>query len=96
MGAMLTYRLNLVFTLDQQVQQFLGVNSGLPVVGHQTNEGCVPLVGNLGEGGAATAHQHLPDAVLEGLEGLIIHPQEGLQAAGMNHLSVLHKHSSLC
>lgn len=81
--AVLSYRLDLVFTLNQQVQQLLGVHRGLPVVGHQPNQGCVPLVGNLGEGGAATAHQHLPDAVLKGLEGLIIHPQESLQAAGL-------------
>ena len=92
---MLSYRLNLVFTLDQQVQQLLGVDSGLSVVGHQPNEGCVPLVGNLGEGGASTAHQHLPDAVLERLESLIIHPQECLQAAAMHHLSVLQEYGSL-
>ena len=61
----LSYRLDLVLTLDQQVQQLLSVHGGLPVVGHQANEGCVPLVGNLGEGGATTAHQHLPDAVLK-------------------------------
>ena len=91
----MSHRLDLVFTLDQQVQQLLGVDSGLPVVGHQPDEGCVPLVGNLGEGGAATAHQHLPDAVLKLLEGLIIHPQEGLQAADMNQLSVLQECSSL-
>ena len=96
MEAVLSYRLDLVFTLDQQVQQLLSVDSGLPVVGHQPNERCVPLVGNLCEGGAAAAHQHLPDAVLKGLEGLIIHPQESLQAAGITHLSVPQKYSSLC
>ena len=72
------YRLDLVLALDQQVQQLLGVHSGLPVVGHQPNEGSVPLVGDLGEGGAATAHQHLPDAVLKLLQSLVIHPQESL------------------
>ncbi len=60
-----SYRLDLVLTLDQQIQQLLSVHCGLPVVGHQANEGRVPLVGDLGEGGAATAHQHLPDAVLK-------------------------------
>ena len=74
-----SYRLDLVLTLDQQVQQLLSVHGGLPVVGHQANEGCVPLVGDLGEGGATTAHQHLPDAVLKRLESLIIHSQESLQ-----------------
>jgi len=74
-----SYCLDLVLTLDQQVQQLLSVHSGLSVVGHQANEGCVPLVGDLGEGGAATAHQHLPDAVLKRLESLIIHTQESLQ-----------------
>ena len=73
-----SYRLDLVLTLDQQVQQLLSMDGGLPVVGHQANEGCVPFVGDLGEGGAATAHQHLPDAVLERLQSLIIHSQESL------------------
>lgn len=79
-----SYRLDLILTLDEQVQQLLSVDSGLPVVGHQPNQGCVPLVGNLGESGAATAHQHLPDAVLKGFESLIIHPQERLQAPSVN------------
>ena len=60
-----SHRLDLVLTLDQQVQELLSVHGGLPVVGHQANEGRVPLVGDLGEGGATTAHQNLPDAVLE-------------------------------
>ena len=79
------YCLDLVLTLDQQVQQLLGVHSSLPVVGHQPNQGCVPLVGNLGESGAATAHQDLPDTVFKLLESLIIHPQESLQAVCIEH-----------
>lgn len=35
-------RLDLVFTLDQQVQQLLCVDRCLTVVGHQPNETCVP------------------------------------------------------
>lgn len=77
-GSCAAYRLDLVLTLDQQVQELLSVHGGFPVVGHQPNESCVPFVGNLGESGAATAHQHLPDPILKGLQCLIIHTQECL------------------
>ena len=41
--------LDLVLTLDQKVQEFLGVHDRLSEIGHQTNEGCVPLVHNLND-----------------------------------------------
>ena len=41
--------LNLVFAFDQQVQELLGVNDRLSEIGHQTDEGSVPLVHNLND-----------------------------------------------
>mmetsp|Transcript_8730 Transcript_8730/g.18587 ORF Transcript_8730/g.18587 Transcript_8730/m.18587 type:complete len:747 (-) Transcript_8730:2392-4632(-) len=74
-------RLDLVLTLDQQVQQLLRMHHRLPVVGHEADEGGVPLVGDLGEGGGARGHEHLADAVLKALESLVVHTQEGLSSA---------------
>jgi hypothetical protein len=37
-----THRLDLVLALDQEIQQLLRVNSGLPEVSHQANQGCIP------------------------------------------------------
>mmetsp|Transcript_13991 Transcript_13991/g.37789 ORF Transcript_13991/g.37789 Transcript_13991/m.37789 type:complete len:271 (+) Transcript_13991:2902-3714(+) len=73
--------LDLILALDQQVKQLLGVHHRLAVVCHETDEGCVPFVGHLGEGSTAAAHEHLADAVLKALERLIIHAQEGLRCA---------------
>lgn len=39
--------LNFVLALDQQVQQFLGIDHSLTEVGHQAYERCVPFVHNL-------------------------------------------------
>lgn len=41
-------RLDLVLALHQQVQELLGVDHGLAEVRHQTDEGRVPFVHNLG------------------------------------------------
>ena len=41
--------LDLVLTLDEQIQQLLSVDHGLTEVGHQTNQGRVPFVHNLVE-----------------------------------------------
>ena len=42
--------LDFVLALDEHVQQLLRVDHGLTEVGHQANQGRVPLVDNLGEG----------------------------------------------
>lgn len=47
---------DLVLTLDEQVQQLLGVDHRLSEVCHETNESRVPLVDNLGEGGGTGRH----------------------------------------
>ena len=39
--------LDLVFTLDQQVQELLCVDHSFTEVGHQANKGCVPLIHDL-------------------------------------------------
>lgn len=39
--------LNLVLALDEEIQQLLGVDHRLSVVGHQTDQGSVPFVDNL-------------------------------------------------
>ena len=78
MAARVTHRLDLVFALHQQVQQLLGVDRSFSVVTHQANEGSVPLVSNLGEGGTARRHQNLADTILKALHGFVIDSQEGL------------------
>ena len=39
--------LDLILTLDQEIQELLGVDDRLAVVRHQANEGSVPLVDDL-------------------------------------------------
>ena len=73
--------LDLVLTLDEEVKELLGVNSGLAEVGHQPNQGRVPFVHDLGEGRGAGGHQDLTDAVLKRLQGLVVHAQERLRRA---------------
>jgi len=51
--------LDLVFALDQEVEKFLSVDDGLAEVGHQTDQGGVPLVDDLGERGGTRRHQNL-------------------------------------
>mmetsp|Transcript_17531 Transcript_17531/g.36309 ORF Transcript_17531/g.36309 Transcript_17531/m.36309 type:complete len:330 (+) Transcript_17531:2994-3983(+) len=70
--------LNLVLALHEEVEDLLGVDNGLPVVGHEPDESGVPFVGDLREGRGARAHEDLPDPVLEGGNTEVIHPQVGL------------------
>jgi len=60
--------LNFIFRLDQCVEKFIGMDYGLTIIGHQANEGCVPLVHDLGEGSGAGAHENLTDTVVELLD----------------------------
>lgn len=62
------------------------MHSRLTEVGHQTNEGSVPLVCNLGEGSGATGHQDLSDTILKLLQAIFIDFDESL---GSNFLSIL-------
>lgn len=57
--------LNLVLCLHERIQEFVRVDDGLAVVGHQSNQRCVPFVDDLGESSRARAHENLPDAVIE-------------------------------
>ena len=41
------------------INPHLGVDDGLAEVGHEADEGGVPLVGDLGEGRLAGGHEHL-------------------------------------
>ncbi len=59
---------NLILTLDKQVQQLLCIDHCLPIVGHEADEGRVPLVHNLGEGGGTGCHQYLPHTVMKLLQ----------------------------
>ena len=77
----------LVLTLDQQVQQLLCVNYSLSKVGHEPNEGCVPLVDDLGEGGGARGHQDLTHTVMEPRQALFVHSQETLCSPLLGHLT---------
>mmetsp|Transcript_39127 Transcript_39127/g.70495 ORF Transcript_39127/g.70495 Transcript_39127/m.70495 type:complete len:457 (+) Transcript_39127:2263-3633(+) len=70
--------LDLVFILYEQVQELLCIQHGLSVVRHETNQGSVPFVGNLGEGRCATAHEDLTDAIVKGLDGFFLDTQMGL------------------
>mmetsp|Transcript_889 Transcript_889/g.2133 ORF Transcript_889/g.2133 Transcript_889/m.2133 type:complete len:481 (-) Transcript_889:3567-5009(-) len=71
-------RLHLVLTLDEQVQESIGVDDRLAEVGHHANEVCVPLVGNLREGRGTGGHEDCSAPVLELLLGLIVNLQERL------------------
>jgi hypothetical protein len=78
--------LNLILTFDEEVEHLLGVHSRFTEVGHQTNEGSVPLVCNLGEGSGATGHKNLSDTILKLLQALFIDLDESL---GSDFLSIL-------
>ena len=57
---------------------YLRADDSFPEVSHEPDQGRVPLVSDLGERCASRGHEHLPDAVLEGPDRRIVHPQEGL------------------
>jgi hypothetical protein len=42
-------RLDLVLSFHKGVKEFIGVDHSLPVIGHQSNQGGIPLVDDLGE-----------------------------------------------
>lgn len=65
-------RLDFVLSLDEHIQELLGVNRCLPIIGHETNESRIPFVGDLREGRASACHQNLPDSVLELLEAFVV------------------------
>ena len=62
----------LVFTFDQQVQEFLSVDNWLPVVRHQTNQSSVPFVHNLCKSSWTWSHENLTNSVVESLLWLLI------------------------
>lgn len=64
--------------LDERVQQLVRVNDSLSVVGHQTNDGGVPLVDDLGEGGRSRGHEDLSDSVVELLHSVVRDSKESL------------------
>mmetsp|Transcript_3094 Transcript_3094/g.10260 ORF Transcript_3094/g.10260 Transcript_3094/m.10260 type:complete len:228 (-) Transcript_3094:3866-4549(-) len=66
-------RLDLILALHEKIQELLGVHHGLAVVRHQSDERRVPLVGDLRKRRRPRGHQHLPDSVLELLEGFVVH-----------------------
>jgi len=78
--------LDFVLTLDEHVEQLLRVDHGLPEVRHEADEGRVPLVDDLGEGGGPGGHEDLPDPVVELGHGLGVDPQEALRRALLGHL----------
>lgn len=57
--------LNLVFRLDESIQQLVGMNDCFSIVRHETNESSVPLVDDLRERGRTRAHQDLTNPVVE-------------------------------
>lgn len=63
---------HLVFTFDQQVQEFLSVDNWLPVVRHQTNQSSVPFVHNLCKSSWTWSHENLTNSVVESLLWLLI------------------------
>ena len=63
---------HLVFTFDQQVQEFLSVDDWLPVVRHQTNQSSVPFVHNLCKSSWTWSHENLTNSVVESLLWLLI------------------------
>lgn len=76
----------LIFTLDQQVQQFLGVDNRFSIVCHQANQSCVPFVYNLSKGSGARCHEDLTYSVVESLLRLIIHLKEALGSSLLGDL----------
>lgn len=54
------------------------MNNGFTIVGHQTDESCIPLVDNLGESCRPRAHENLTDAIIELLHTLIRNAQKRL------------------
>ena len=74
-------RLDLVLALDEQIEQLLGVDDRLAEVGHETDEGRVPFVDDLGEGGRSRRHEDLADAVVELLHRFVVDAEETLSRA---------------
>lgn len=71
-------RLDLVFSLDERVEQLVGVDDRLSVVRHKRDDARVPLVDDLGEGRRSRGHEDLSDSVVEGLHPLVRDPDVGL------------------
>ena len=69
----LNTRLDLVLILHKQIKELLSVEDGLTVVRHETDEGSIPLVGNLSESRCTGAHKDLTDAIVKGLDSFLLH-----------------------
>ena len=78
--------LDLVLTLHQHVQQLLSVDHRLPEVCHKPNQGSVPFIDNLGEGGGSRGHKNLPDPVVEPRHSVLVHPEETLAGSLLGNL----------
>ena len=54
------------------------MNNGLSVVGHEGDNGGVPLVDDLGEGGCTRGHQDHTESIVESFDTLVGDSKEGL------------------
>ena len=66
---------NLRLALNQKVEQLLRVDHGLAEVGHETNEGRVPLVNDFGESCLTRGHQDHSAPVVKFGDCVIVNPE---------------------
>ena len=71
-------RLHPILALDDQIQEFTRLNDSLPIISHQANEGGVPFVDGLGEGGSTGCHQESTNAISKASHGFLGDTQKGL------------------
>jgi hypothetical protein len=72
--------LNFVFALNKQVEQLIRVQNGFTIVCHQTNQGRVPLVRNLGKSRGTACHQNLTHSVFKLFNSIFVNLNERLSS----------------
>ena len=70
--------LDLVLALDEQVEKLLSVDDCFTEVSHETDESCIPFVGDFCECRGARGHQDLPNTVFKPFYAIFIDPYKGL------------------
>lgn len=70
--------LNLVLTFYKNVKKFFSMNNSFSIIGHETNQGCIPLICNFCKGCWTTCHENLSDSVFKSFDTFFIYSQISL------------------
>jgi len=76
--------LNFVLHFNKQIKQPFSVNYCFPVVGHQPDQSCIPLVCNFSKSSGARCHKYLSTSIFKLFDRVLLNLDKSL---GCNFLS---------